>query len=281
MRLAVSAIALPNFDHHRELLFLAESGIEGLEASPTKAWPDPAKVGPRDVSAYRRMVEHAGLRIVGIHSLLYGRSDLGWFRTPETRAATLDYLVHLSDICSDLGGGSMVFGSGGSRMRSGLDRDEADDWAVDFLGELAHRISGHGTCLALEPLAEEHTDYLHTLGHTLDLVQRVNRPEIRVHLDVAAAYASDEINADTFQSIAPVLAHVHVNEPGLGVLKGAVNHSHAARLLSTIGYSGFCSLEQRMVNTQDIIGPLKESLDTMNKHYGCFSAGNNDHACAQ
>ena len=270
MRLSVSTIALPSFDHEPELRALAESGIAGVEVSPSKAWPNPGLVTPGEVATYRRMVERAGLTVVGIHSLLYDKPQLGWFKDQDTRAATMDHLVHLSNICVDLGGKSMVFGSGGARDKGPLAEIDADHWAVEFLSELAHRIQGHGTRLAIEPLAPEHTNYIHTLSHAARLVREVDRPEVRVHLDLAAAAAAQEINVESMQAVAPILAHVHVNEPDLVPLRktGEVDHAFAGNTLKKLKYDGFCSLEQRLVSMENIMPPLKESIKILNYYYG-------------
>ncbi len=76
--LAVSNIALPAYDHEAELGRLRELGIEGLEVAPSRVWPDTWRgLKPADVAAYRRAVTDAGLRVVGLHSLLFDHPDMG------------------------------------------------------------------------------------------------------------------------------------------------------------------------------------------------------------
>ena len=65
------------------------------------------------VRAYRRDVEAAGLRVVGLHSLFYDHPELGLFRDAERRDRSLDFLVHLSAVCRDLGGADVDLGAAG------------------------------------------------------------------------------------------------------------------------------------------------------------------------
>ncbi|GAB7021555.1 sugar phosphate isomerase/epimerase family protein [Salidesulfovibrio brasiliensis] len=268
MKLAVSNITLPSFDHEDELPELAALGFCGLEVAPSKVWRDTSDVRPRDVDAYRHSIESAGLRVAGLHSLFFDRPDLVLFKDEATTAALMDFMVHLSSICADLGGRTMVFGSGVVRMRNGLPVDEADRQTVDFLGEYAERISGHGTCLVIEALAESVTDYINDLSHARRLIETVNRPEIRGHIDLAAAAWAGDLREDIFAAMAPHLAHVHVSETGLVPLAegDTVDHALAARLLRAIGYEGFCSLEQRMVR-EGFMAPVKRSMERLKEHY--------------
>ena len=78
MKLAISNLALPAFDHVSLLPRLREMGVSGLEVAPGQVW---AGSGPEAdaVGAYRAAAEAAGLQIVGLHALLDHRPDLGLF----------------------------------------------------------------------------------------------------------------------------------------------------------------------------------------------------------
>lgn len=269
MKLAVSTISLPSFSHEKELKMLGNSGVQGIEVSPTKAWEKPLAVSPREVDKYRNVIESAGMNVVGIHSLFYGRPELGLFRDAETNRATMSFLVDMSRLCADLGGRTMVFGSGGARKRGAIDLVEADEKFVAFMQELAPRIEPHGTCIAIEPLAPTYSDYILSLEHALALVQEVDSPQLKVHIDVAAAASAGEICQAAFSSVADQLVHVHANELDLGVLGGGsgVDHQKAASLLNNIGYQGYCSLEQRMVESSDVMEAVRKGLDFLKEVY--------------
>ena len=105
MKFAVSNIALSTFDHTDDFGHLAAMGLSGLEVAPSRVWRDTWRgLTTVEVNDYRRRAEQAGLRIVGLHSLLYDQPDLALFGDTETLRRTLDFMTHLSTVCRDLGG---------------------------------------------------------------------------------------------------------------------------------------------------------------------------------
>ena len=71
------------------------------------------------------------------------------------------------------------------------------------------------------------------------------------------------------ESAKPFLVHVHTNEPDLGELgvSGAVNNHEIARLLKSIGYNGYVSLEQRMVSKTFDSESIRRSIKIMKQYY--------------
>ena len=119
MELSLSNIALSQYNHESDLMALQNLGFLGLEVAPSRVWPD-TWYGPTNkaVDKYRKLVAQAGLEVVGLHSLFYDQKDLGLFTRGNERLKTLDFLVHLSSICRDLGGKTMIYGGG--RWRGNL-----------------------------------------------------------------------------------------------------------------------------------------------------------------
>lgn len=269
MKPAISNIALPSFAHEPALAHLAALGFAGLEVAPSKVWQDTAGVRPGQARAYRRAVEGAGLRVAGLHSLFYDQPGLGLFRGPEVREKTFDFLVFLSALCADLGGVTLIYGSPPARARGGMPLEAADQEAVDFFGRLARAMAGHGTCLCLEALGASETDYGTHLSHILRLVRAVGEDAFRVQLDAKAAAEAGEIEPATLERIAPHLVHVHVNDPGLGVVGGTgrVDHDALGRLLRAIDYQGYVSVEQRMVSPDDPLAAIRTSREALSRWY--------------
>ncbi len=265
---AVYNIALPAYDHREELRRLPGLGIEGLEVAPSRVWRDTWHgLKPADVAAYGRAVTDAGLRVVGLHALLFDHPDLGLFRDAETRARTLEFLVHLSGLCRDLGGRTLIYGGG--RWRGDVAPDDAFAEAVDFCGTLCARIADHGTSFCFEPLGPEDTDFINSAFDALNVVEAVNHPALRMQLDAKALVANGEATIDPFHAAAPHLVHFHANQPDLGVLSttGAVDHAEFGRFLREIGYGGFVSIEQRMVNEKDPLSDVARSAAVLSRCY--------------
>ena len=143
IRIAVSNIGLPRGNHAGLFSELAGHGAEGLEVAPSRVWNDTfASPTAAAVEDYRRAANAAGLRILGLHSLFFDHPEFGLFEI-DRRAETLDFLVHLSSLCRDLGGDTLVYGGG--RRRRDFPAEKAAAECDAFLSELLPRIEGHGT----------------------------------------------------------------------------------------------------------------------------------------
>ena len=270
MRFAVSNISLPAFDHGKELAALPALGLTGLEVAPSRVWADTFDgLKASDVAAYRKLVEDAGLQIVGLHSLFYDHPELGLFKDADDRARSLDFLVHLSSVCRDLGGQTLIWGGG--RQRGAMASEAAYQEAAHFMHDLCHRIEGHGTVFCFEPLGPADTDFIHSAFDAIGLIKDVNHPAFGLQLDAKAMVENDELQLDTFMAASESenLIHVHVNQPGLQCLdKGLVDHKKMGDFLQIIGYDAWVSIEQRLLNEADPLSDIKRSLNVVKSCYG-------------
>lgn len=266
MKRAISNIALPAFDHLGQLAALPGLGFTGLEVAPSRVWQggwDAAKV-----TAYRRAVEAAGLRVVGLHSLFFDRPELGLFKAPELRAQTLDVMVALSALCRDLGGRTLIYGGG--RKRGELPMDAARAETRRFLAELLPRIEGHGTVLCFEPLGPRDSDFLNSAAECLALVDEIAHPSLGLQLDAKALVENGETGSETFLAVEGRLAHFHANDPGLVPpgSTGTVDHALLGRRLRDIGYDGWVSSEQRLLSEADPLADVARGAATLTECYG-------------
>ncbi|OAN49245.1 hypothetical protein A6A04_03780 [Paramagnetospirillum marisnigri] len=264
MNHAVSNIALPPLDHIGLLPRLAELGATGLEVAPSRVWRDTSNP---DAESYRRAVEAAGLRVVGLHSLFFDRPELGLFKGPDLRAATLDFMVHLSVLCRDLGGRTLIYGGG--RRRGEVRPEDAAVECRAFLSELLPRMEGHGTKLCFEPLGPKDSDFLNTAAECLALVEEFNHPALGLQLDAKALVENAETGAATFEAVKGRLDHFHANDPGLVVpgSTGVVDHALLGQRLRDIGYDGWVSSEQRMLSDADPLADVARSLAYLKECY--------------
>jgi sugar phosphate isomerase/epimerase len=267
-RFAASNIALGPYDHGDQLEHLPSLGLEGLEVAPSRVWRDSWKgLAAAQVKAYRKQAEDAGLRVIGLHSLFFDQPGLGLFKGREVRAETLDFLVYLSSLCRDLGGKTMIYGGG--RRRGNVGFDDAFAEAVEFCGEFCRRVEGHGTVLCFEPLGPADSDFINTVADALAIVEAVDHPALAMQIDAKALVDNEEAGFAPFRMSKETLVHFHANEPGLAVLgsSGTVDHAAFGGYLKKIGYQGFVSIEQRMLNESDPLADMATSARLLKECY--------------
>ncbi|RAU23568.1 hypothetical protein CU669_00220 [Paramagnetospirillum kuznetsovii] len=269
IRIAVSNIGLPAFNHLGLLPRLAEMGVGGLEVAPSRVWRDTwMELPPAEVAAYGKAVRDAGLTVVGLHSLFFDHPDLGLFKGADTLTHTVAFMAHLSAVCRDLGGTTLIYGGG--RKRGQLPPAEAEAECDAFLDALLPRMDGHGTKLCFEPLGPKDTDFLNTAGQCLALAERFAHPALGLQLDAKALMDNDELTQATFRAVQGRLDHVHANDPGLVVVgsTGQVDHAAIGRHLAGIGYGGWVSSEQRMLTEADPLADIAASVAAIRANYG-------------
>lgn len=267
MRLALSNLALPPFDHIHLLPRLRAFGIEGIEVAPDHTW-QPAASGfcPGLVSRYRRAVEASGLRIVGLHAVLGGRPELGLFEEVDTRRRTIDHLAHLSAVCRDLGGRTLVLDS---RWRRELPGKDAWMAGRAFLEALLARIEDHGTMLCLAPLARTEGDFCNTANDCLMMVNAIDHSSFGLHLGAKALALNGETGHATFAAVRGCLQHFHVDEPD-GVVPGAtglIDHVDLRCHLSAIAYRGWVSIVHRRGSRCDPMETVARGVRFVTDHY--------------
>lgn len=260
MKLAVSNAALPPVGHLDLLPRLAGMGIGALEVVPAQAWDDPAAIGPEEVAAYGRAAEQAGLRVIGLHGLLAGMPGLGLFGGLDGRRATMDYLVHLSGLCRDLGGRSLILES---RWLRGRPMSTAWTEARDFLEELLPRIEAHGTVLCFAPLPAARGDFCRTATECRILAGAVDHASFGHHLGLTAMCDNAEMVHAPFAGVRGKLDHVHLDEPGFVELgsSGVVDHADFRRHLAAISYLDWISVVQRWHGVADPLVSLARGVD--------------------
>jgi D-psicose/D-tagatose/L-ribulose 3-epimerase len=246
-RLAISNIAWPAERDVEVLTLLERHGVTDLEIAPTRLWPQPAAVPIAEVYRYRDTLAGRGFRIIGAQSLLFGRPDLTVFENMETTGRTIEYLESIIRVCAALGAEAMVFGSPKNRQIGSLPQARAWQLAAEVFASLAAIAERHGTVVVIEanPRAYQ-ADFLIHASEAAELVRRVNRPGLRLHLDTACMTMADDDIDNIFCDHSQILYHFHVSEPYLAAVNGAtVDHARFAEHLRRCNYDRWVSIEMR------------------------------------
>jgi len=269
LKLAISNIAW-NVEEEGDIFpLLKEMDVEGIEIAPTKYWPNPSKASTQEIEVVRSRINSFGFRIPSAQALLYGHPDLTIFRDEETRKRSLEYIINISLLCSSLGVSTLVFGSPKNRQRNGLPLDLALEIASDFFFQVAENISTYNITLCIEPNPIEYgCDFITNSADALILVQRVDHPNFRLHLDTSAMFLNREDPASIIVQCFPYLHHFHISEPYLGLIGYSQNdHLTVAKTLRKSGYDGWISIEMRSGLKASNKDAIHHALEYVKKTY--------------
>jgi sugar phosphate isomerase/epimerase len=97
------------------------AGYTGIEIAPFTLADNISNLTSADLAACRQAASDHGLEIIGLHWLL-AKTEGCHLASPDdaVRAATLDYVQRLADLCDSLGGKFMVWGSPQQRSLEAL-----------------------------------------------------------------------------------------------------------------------------------------------------------------
>lgn len=267
MKLSASNLALPAFDHLHLLPRLRDMGLQGIEIVPSHSWADPWRgISGAQVDELRHAVQQAGLAVAGLHGLLWGQPGMGLFTDFSNRKATLDHLIHLSAVCRDLGGRTLVLDG---RWRQDLPDRAAWQHCRLFLEELLPHLETHGTVLCFAPIGASRGDFCASAKECYLMVNAVDHPSFGLHLSAAGLAATGEMGHATFAAVRGRLEHFHADEPDFAAPGSdpSVDHADLRRHLAAISYFGWVSVVQRHAGGADGLAELAQGVDFVTRRY--------------
>ena len=203
MKYAICNETFQDWPFEKAFSYARSIGYTGIEIAPfTLDAPAPDfSTASRDL--LKNQIKDAGLECVGLHWLLAKTTGF-YLTTPDeaVRALTGRRLADLANLCADLEGTIMVLGSPLQRnLLPGFTHEQAMDFAADTIRRAMPVLEDRGVTLALEPLARTEGDFLNTAALGIELAEKVNSPNCRLHLDVKAMSSSIPVSRPSRKSI--------------------------------------------------------------------------------
>lgn len=251
MRYAICNETFLDWPFDKAFAFARECGYTGIEIAPFTMGADDRVFDVRDVPAERRrevgrLARQEGLDVVGLHWLLAKTEGL-YLTSPDraVRQATSDYLCELAKLCGELGGSVMVLGSPLQRnLLPGVTHEQAIEYAADVLAGALPTCEACGTTIALEPLGPSEGDFLLTAADAIGLIDRIDSPRCRLHLDCKAMSSESQPIDTIIRQSRDYLVHFHANDPNkLGPGMGELDFHPILAALREIDYRGWVSVE--------------------------------------
>ena len=246
MRLAICNETFQDWPIDRACAAAREAGYEGIEIAPFTLGERAHAIPP---SVRRQVVDAAaanGLDVVGLHWLL-AKTDGLYLTSPDAavRTRTAEYFRALAELCRDLGGRVLVLGSPQQRnLLPGVTHEAALGYAADVIEQALPALEAADVVLAVEPLGPQEGDFLLTADAARPLIETLDSPHVRLHLDVKAMSSESKPIEQIIRENADLLEHFHANDanrrgPGMG----AIDFRPIVRTLREVGYGGWISVE--------------------------------------
>ena len=246
MKFAICQELFEGWDWARQCQFIHETGYTGVELAPFAFAGHPREISSDRRVSLRNTAEQSSLEIIGLHWLLAKTEGLHLTSVdPNVRKATADYLIQLGDLCGDLGGEVMVFGS---PFQRNLDDEVTFEQGLEFAAEVFRdslpRIAERGVTVCMEPLTTAETNFITSCADAKQLIERVDHPHFALHQDVKAMLTESTSIPDLIREYASLTRHFHVNDSNLlGPGMGETDYAPILSALLETGYDGWVSVE--------------------------------------
>jgi D-psicose/D-tagatose/L-ribulose 3-epimerase len=165
---------------------------------------------------------------------------------PKIREAAYEHLKAVVDCCAAVGSSILC---GPHQVALGVFTGKGateEEWkrSVEHLRRVADHAAGAGVVLAEEVVNRFELYHLNTLDQGIRLVDEVDHPNCRIHLDTFHAHIEEKNTAAAVRRAGSRIAHVHISENDRGVPgTGSVAWDATFDALHDVGYDGWLTVE--------------------------------------
>jgi sugar phosphate isomerase/epimerase len=246
MKLAICNETFQDWPFDKAFAYAQQAGYSGIEIAPFTIDKDAYKITPAQRVEIRDLAAKHELEVVGLHWLLAFTE--GYYLTSpdeEVQRRTADYLAELARLCRDLTGKILVLGSPVQRnLLPGVTHAQAMEYARATISQAMGTFEECGVVLALEPLGPQEGDFLLSADTGRELMDMVDSPACRLHLDVKAMSSEGKPIDEIIRKHADCMAHFHANDANMrGPGMGDVDFVPIVQALRDVNYDGWISVE--------------------------------------
>jgi len=267
MRLALSNIAWDISEDEVVAKLLQRYEIDAIDIAPGKYFADPLHSDKNDILKCKQWWQERGIEITGMQSLLFGKDELNLFADIAIQNALLDYLKAICQIAEVLGASKLVFGSPKNRDRAALDDAEALEIGVSFFRRLGDVAQNHGVIICLEPNPVAYgANFMTTSVETMQVVQAVGHPSIKMQLDTGAIAINNENIDDILAQASSLIGHIHASDPYLTPLgEAGIDHQRIHASLVTYLPNALVSIEMLSRKDSSVRCPDDDYIPTIDQ----------------
>lgn len=198
---SVTAYQGPLAKSFSDLAALGYKGVELMTLNPSEL----------DWSEVKAEAERNGLKVVLVCTgEIYGQLGLSYTDPrAEIRAEAIRRSKEIIDFAAYLGANINIGRVRGQYCKE-LTREQTEDYAIAAFRELADYAAPQNVQIALETVTIMQTNFINTCAEGADMVDRVDRPNFRLMLDVFHLNLEERDLLEAIRQYSPYNIHVHL-----------------------------------------------------------------------
>lgn len=217
-------------------------------------------VGSPDVAAYKRIGEHClnlGLEVTTVS--VVGKDENPISDTAAIRLKGLERLKWAIDRTHDLQAKILCgpLHSAHAVLAQHAPEDQEYGWSAEIMHAAGEYAAQANVTLGLEALNRFESYLCNTMDQLTRLIRQVDHPNVRAMFDTHHANIEEKKFTQAIQTIAPLLAHVHISENDRGTPgDGHINFDEAFSALAAINYTNWLTIEAFSRNDPDFANAI-------------------------
>jgi len=181
-------------------------GYDGLEFLP-----DPDNIP--DPNPFKQMVDDAGIGLYVVNSGRFAVQDLALIHADEKiRRRSVDAFKPMVDFAAHFGARAALGIARGKGIPNAT-KEENDAVADGVFRELTKHAEAAGVVIMLEAAEADITSYLNTNAQIMEWVDRINSPNLSVHLDTHQLNGAEKSIEEGIKVTRGQATHIHLYDP--------------------------------------------------------------------
>lgn len=269
MEIAISNIAWEKEEDEEIYEILQTNQIGSLDVAPARVFDNPFEITKEQGEQFIENLKLKGLKPCGMQSLLFGASDLVIFESNEIRQKAITHLKKMMDYAKKIGVKNLIFGSPHNRRIGKLGYEEVDELTREIFNELGDYAIENKMYFCIEPNPKAYgTDFITTTIEGIELVQRVNNPGFRLHIDLGTMIMNNENIEEIVEKGIGITKHIHLSHPYLEQVIGLEDiHRRLNKVLRDNKYEGTVSIEMKKIELGLNAKRISETVKFVNSIY--------------
>jgi sugar phosphate isomerase/epimerase len=251
MKLSISNIAWLKESDVKVFDFLCQNNFTAIEIAPTRLFSNNPYNYITEAKNYAQQLKNSyNLTISSMQSIWYGLNE-SIFGTNIERQKLLDYTKQAINFAIALNCPNIVFGCPKNRnIPDNLINTDYLPAVKSFFNELGNYAISHNTTIAIEPNPVIYNaNFINTTSEAFGFCKALNNSGIKVNIDLGTIiYNNEDINI--LKDDINLVNNIHISEPHLAVIEERTLHKNLIKVLRSLNYNKFISIE--MANTNNI-----------------------------
>jgi protein FrlC len=235
-------IWVPAYPLEETIRRVARIGYDGIEIGAAAPHAYPAYMNAERRREIRKVLDDSNIVVSAMLPAPGGGPGFNVASpSPEERRAAVEQYKEVAQLCSDLGGDTLLYVAGW--VIYGTEWKQAFAWSREALAEIGQAAADLGVTVVIEQNPAD-GNLLESADDGIEMMRAVDAPNVKLMFDTIHAMYRNEVPTDYVYRMGTDLRYVHISDvdrlpPG----QGRGDFVGLIQALKDISYDGFLSME--------------------------------------